>query len=278
MRARNRKIARAAAVFLSALLLIWACAVSRGPGTFHGSGLRETDLFGRFFLRLPGAKGYDGYYDSLAAVADLVESDQWRGSVTGFYINVSEDSGGVRLSYFSASPEDVIDAMAALVPRFGLAETRMAEGPTPATVADRYGGEELRFRRYLTAYTRIGLDIMESDLLGARRLFALFRWQVSIEKKPYKPHFVRTFEGQSPFYNSLTAAEKEQFWKDLASWPEGSEVGWAHLFVNMVLGGDWIGEYWTERYRAGEPLSTPELNDVLRRAGMGFKVPEGWRP
>ena len=41
-----------------------------------------------------------------------------------------------------------------------------------------YGGEELRFRRFLFTYTLIGLEIMETDLLHARRLFATFRWQV----------------------------------------------------------------------------------------------------
>jgi len=55
-------------------------------------------------------------------------------------------------------------------------------------------------------------------------------------RQSYKPHFLRTFENQSPFYNSLSPTEKDQFWHDLVHWPNPLEVDWAHFFVNMVLG------------------------------------------
>ncbi|MBW1982552.1 MAG: hypothetical protein JRJ12_15180 [Deltaproteobacteria bacterium] len=244
----------------------------------HFSELRNTDLFGRFYLKTANSKKYLGYYEAVDAIRSLVYSEQWLQCVTGYYINVAdENQDAVRLSYFTPSPKMVDEVVKRFVASHGL---QMVRRPVPAravVVSKAYGGEELRFRKYLATYSPIGLDIMAADLLNARCLFATFRWQVMRARKPYKPHFLRTFKNQSMFYNSLAPAEKEQFWLDLANWPNPPQVDWAHMFVNMVLAADWnTREEWPKFFQPQPPLTTAEINKKVKE--QGFQIPPGWHP
>jgi len=235
-----------------------------------------SDLSGRFYLRLPGSGGrFAGYYASLEALRPLLEGAEWQAAATGYFINVAGDFDAVRLTYFSAAP----DRLGALVRQFaaarGLAQSQPPEPPVPAQVAAGYGGEELRFRRYLATYTRIGLDLLRADALNARCLFATFRWQVMAARQPYRPHFQRTFQRDSPFYRGLPAAAQDQFWADLVHWPNPPQVDWAHMMVNMLLGCDWLGD-WLYFLRPQPPLGRAEINERL--AEQGFAIPDDWKP
>ena len=239
------------------------------------SRLSETDLYGRFYLKAPNGGRFRGYYHSLNVIRPLVRSKEWLRSVTGYYINVSGNNDIVRISYWTVSPEfakKVVDRFGA---DHGLEHTRKPTIPEQTRNSDAYGGEEMRFRRYLATYTQIGLEIMETDLLNARILFAIFRWQVMRAGRAYKHHFLKTFENQSFFYNSLPASEKLQFWLDLAHWPDPQKVDWAHMFVNMVLGADWF-PVWKNFHAPQPPLSIPEINELIK--WMGFQIPHNWEP
>jgi hypothetical protein len=239
------------------------------------SRLKETDLFGRFYLRAPDGGRFRGYYSSVNAIRCLVLSTEWLKSVTGYYINVAGGLDAVRLSYWTISPQHTRMVVNRFVADHGLEYINPPTVPKHARNSDGYGGEELRFRRYLATYTLIGLEIMQTDLLHARSLFATFRWQVMRGGRPYKPHFLGTFENQSFFYNSLSLADKEQFWLDLAHWPDPKQVDWAHLFVNMVLGTDWFPVW--ENFHSPQPaLSISEINELVKR--MGFQIPQNWSP
>jgi len=241
------------------------------------SRLKETDLFGRFFLGAPGSSKFDGYYRSIDAIRSLVASNEWFQSVTGYYINVAGDFNAVRLSYFTSSPDQTKAVVNRFVAEHGLENTQNPEAAHPDKVSAQYGGEELRFRRFLSTYTLIGLEIMKADLLNARCLFATFRWQVMRSRSPYKPHFLSTFETQSPTYNSLSPEEKDQFWLDLAHWPNPPQVDWAHFFVNMVLGCDWIPPQTWETFLKPQPaLDIKKINELVR--DQGFQIPDGWHP
>jgi hypothetical protein len=237
------------------------------------SQLAETDLFGRFYLRKPAAGRFDGYYASLNALRPLLASRQWQGSVTGFYINVAGDFDAVRLSYFTSAAAGVQNIVEFFVAQHGLETVQEAESPITTKVSEGYGGEELRFRRFLAAYTQIGLEIMEGDLLNARCLFAAFRWQVMPARKSYKPHFVPTFKRNSPFYLSLSETDQDQFWSDISHWPNPPQVDWAHLFVNMVLGCDWIGSHFLTPQ---PPLSIEQINERVKE--QNFAIPADWHP
>jgi hypothetical protein len=235
--------------------------------------LRETDLFGRFYLKKPNGGRFRGYYESLNAIRPFLCSKEWLQSVTGYYVNVAGKRDAVRLSYWTTAPQQAIKIIDLFVSQKGLKHIKKPIIPEQARNAAGYGGEELRFRRFLATYTLIGLEIMETDLLHARRLFATFRWQVMRAGKPYRPHFLGTFEDQSFFFNSLSAHEKEQFWRDLAYWPDPNKVDWAHLFVNMVLAADWF-PVWQHFHSPQQPLSFSEINQLVEP--MGFQIPENW--
>jgi len=239
----------------------------------YSNRLKETDLFGRFFLKGPDKGRFKGYYCSVDAIRPLVGGKEWLKSVTGFYINVTGNYDAVRLSYFSSSPDQTIKTVENFVMNHGLKNIKNPEEPHHVRISEGYGGEELRFRRYLSLYTLIGLDIMKADLLNARCLFTTFRWQIMRARKPYKTHFLRTFENQSPFYNSLSQSEKDQFWRDLSHWPNPPQVDWAHLFVNMVLGCDWKIQFFL---KPQPPLPILQINGLVK--DQGFQIPEDWCP
>lgn len=229
----------------------------------------NNDLFGRFFLRKYGTSGIDGYYASLFALEPLLRSREW--NVTkGYYLNI-EPEDSVRLSYFIPPGKDAVKLVGDFIKQNGLEYTKKTELPTLTKISKHYGGDELRFRKFLSTYAPIGLDIMKADLLHARCLFATFRFQVAPLRKPYRPHFEDTFSKQSIYYRLLLEKDKEEFWKDMSHWPNPRQVDWAHMFVNMVLGCD----YFLQRRKA---LSIPEINKILSKNSLSFEVPEGWDP
>lgn len=177
--------------------------------------LNDTDLFGIFYLTVDG-DWYDGYYRSLFAIYPLLVSNEWIEKVTGYFINVAGNFDAVRLFYFTASPDQAKELVDHFASEHRLMNIREPVTPHPIKISEKYGGEELRFRRFLSTYAQIGLDIIKADLLNARCLFATFRWQVMRARRKYRPHFLRTFQSQSPFFNSLSVDEIDQFWRDLS--------------------------------------------------------------
>ena len=225
--------------------------------------IKETDFFGRYYLRTPNlinknSDVYRCYYSSLNSVLPLIISREWKKSVTGFYINHDGtyknrfQKGAVRISYFTITPDQVKEVVNHFVNKHKYLNIMAFEDPQIKRVSEKYGGEELRFRKFLFTYTLVGLDIIDKDLLNAQCLFATFRLQVMPARQPFKPHFCKTFEKQSAFYNSLSQTKRDQFWRDLAH-----SHDWAHFFVSMVLGCD--------LKEPPSPRSISEINNELQR-------------
>ena len=238
--------------------------------------MTTTDVTGRFYLQQPGGGGrFAGYFASLEALRPMLAGAAWQAAVTGYYLNVAGDFDAVRLTYLTTTPEAVRQVVEDYCAAAGLAQSAPPEPPNPSVISGSYGGEELRFRRFLWTYPLIGLDLLAADPRHARCLFATFRWQVMAARQPCRPHFARTFERDSPYYRALPPAEQEQFWADLAHWPNPPQVDWAHMMVNMLLGCDWLGEWRSYFCQPQAPLSLAEIN--ARVAEQGFTIPEGWR-
>jgi hypothetical protein len=236
--------------------------------------LNETDLFARFFLKLPGTSGLDGYYQTLFAAEPFLNTRAWQQAVTGYYLNVGNDNS-LRISYFTDKANIPTQVLTNFLAKNPLEYIQKPEKPNQKTVSALYGEEELRFRRFLTTYTLIGLDIMKADLLHARCLFATFRFQVMLQRQPYRPHFESIFLQHSPSYSSLSAEQLNQFWGDMSNWPNLQQVDWAHMFVNMVLGRDWrIGVFLNPQ----PALTYKQINDILLKNQMGFQIPDNWTP
>jgi len=239
------------------------------------SRLQETDLFGRFYLKVQGSRQFDTYFQTIDALRPLLSSKEWGDAVTGYYINVAGNMDTGRLSYFTTNADAVRNCAESFCRQHNIVESQNSELPHATRISERYGGEELRFRRFLCLYTLIGLDIMLANLLNARCLMATFRLQVMLSRQQYRPHFQRTFEKQSPTYNSLSTEQKEQFWQDLSNWPIPQQVDWAHMMVNMILPGDFIAR-WNCFLTPQTALSIAQVNDIVR--SMGFTIPDAWRP
>jgi len=239
------------------------------------SRLQETNPLGRFYLKVPGSRKYDTYFQTIEALRPLLNSREWNETVTGYYINTgSNNMDTVRLSYFSSNDDAVRNCAESFCRQYNIVESQSPEVPHATRISEVYGGEELRFRRFLYLYTLIGLDIISADLLNARRLMATFRFQVMLSRQPYQPHFQRTFEMQSPAYNSLSAEQKEQFWLDLANWPNPPQVDWAHFIVNMILPGDFVGpNQWIYFLIQRPALSLVEINNIV--INFGFQIRNG---
>lgn len=236
--------------------------------------LRETDLCEQVFIKKPDGGRFLGYYSSLDAVQPLLARKAWSKFVTGYYINVGGDFDAVRVSYFAPYMEDVNKLIKGFVYENDLQIINWSHADKPGKVSGSYGGEELRFRRFLSTYTLIGLDMMEVDLFHSRCLLATFRWQIFREKRDYRSHFQPTFEKCSATYRSLGNSEKEQFWLDLSHWPNPPQVDWAHFLVNMVLGCDWNGVF-----QGGYPQPKLSIEDInMGIKDQGFQIPNGWSP
>lgn len=240
------------------------------------SRLQESDLFGRFYLKVSGSRQFDTYFQTIDALRPLLNSREWNEAVTGYYINVAGNNmDTVRLSYFSSNTDAVRNYAESFCRQHNIIESQNPELPHATRISEGYGGEELRFRRFLYLYTLIGLDIMLANLLNARCLMPTFRFQIMLSRQPYKPHFQRTFEEQSSTYNSLSTEQEEQFWSDLANWPNPPQVDWAHLMVNMILPGDFVNN-WDYFLVPKAALSLQEINDIVKN--LGFQIPNNWSP
>ena len=163
----------------------------------------------------------------------------------------------------------------------GIHEIKEFEPPHKKAIASAYGGMnyEERFRNFLANETQIGIELLQGNLLHAKRLFATFRWQVRKATLSFERHFEPTFEKYSPTYNSWTKEEKLQFFRDLKEWPIRYQVDWAHLMVNLILGADWNRAIVHRNYLTpGKPMSISEINKILRKNAMGFQIPPNWKP
>jgi len=237
--------------------------------------LRINDIFGTLCVTNNDTTKIKGYYSTLDALRPLFQLSEWQSVISGFYLNVTGNFNIVRISYFCPVGADPRDLVRDFLAEYGLSYSPEPEAPRVIKVAAEYGGDELRFRRYLATYSHICLDIMDTNLYHSQCLFATFRWQVFMNKENYKEHFAPTFKKFSPFYCGMSDKDQQQFWSDLEYWPNPPQVDWAHMFVNMVLACDWNDLFRLEYPQ--ERRTTPEINQVLGRDHV-FQIPLEWNP
>lgn len=253
--------------------------------------LTTNDLCGRIFFRCSDLRPIDGYFSCLNSVKSLLESPNFKSSTPGFYINVSEGVNSVRLSYFTSNRAETEGAIQGFSDENSNIRIFKREEPHVAEVSRRYGGEELRFRKFLHTYTQIGLDLLDYDILYSRRLLAEYRLTYSPQKISCRPLFEPAFTKHSLFFNQLHSSSVKQLWKDLNYWHPISAkeyvADWAHFLVNMLLPGDWI---YIKDPRTGKLLfgdlflrSTPKLpiagvQKIQMLRMFNLDIPDNWSP
>jgi len=242
--------------------------------------ISKIDLFGIFYIKKPNGTKWESYYKTIDALRPLFDEKEFIKIVKGFYLNICGNFDSVRISYF-VSEENVrgaVDKFKRFFKENGIVEIKETEYPQEKLVAKAYGGAEYeeRFRNFLVLETKIGLDLIKEDLLHARILLATYRWQVRKASLQLKGHFEPAFKKFSSTYNSLSQKEKDQFFADLAEWPNPPQVDWAHMMVNFVLGCDWNSVFSDPNYLTpGKPLSIPEINKLIKN--LGLQIPQEWK-
>lgn len=242
-----------------------------------------SDLFGIFYVRKPNGAKWDSYYETINALRPLFRDDVFDKAVSGFYLNVAGNFDSVRISYFvnKTASADSLRILKHFFTDNGILEIQSYSAPHEDIIARNYGGIEYekRFRDFLARETMVGLDLIQENLLNARSLFATYRWQVRKASQSPRRHFEPTFKKHSPTYNAWSDIEKDQFFVDLWEWPNPPQVDWAHMMVNFVLGCDWNNVFSNPCYLTpGNPLSIPEINEVLINSGLDFQIPLDWKP
>lgn len=238
----------------------------------------KRDPFGIFCVRRPDGIKWDSYYRTIDALRPLFNDEEIRTVISGFYLNVCGNFDSVRISYFAdkVKSERAMSIFEDFFRQKGILEIQNFSAPHEDVVARSYGGAgyEERFRAFLVNETQIGLELIEGDLLHARRLFATYRWQVRQGSLQFEKHFEPAFKKHSPTYNLWSDEEKRQLFADLKEWPNPPQVDWAHLMVNFVLGCDWPVTYWMN----SKPMTIPEVNAILESDNLNFRIPFDWKP
>jgi hypothetical protein len=237
------------------------------------------------FFRFPNLKPLkkaEEYFSCLKLLRPLFGSSGFKASTLGYYLNYNTQS--VRLTYFTNNETETKEAIDNFLNENGGIALSECEAPKIGNIAKRYGGDNLRFRRFLNTYTQIGLDLLDYDILYSRRLVAEYRLTYSTQKISCNPLFEPAFTKHSKFFSQLDTQSVEQMWEDLNFWhPHPNKPGcvadWAHFLVNMLLPGDYIytnNEGPFINPSASAPITGSQKEEVLRR--LNIEVPSNWSP
>ena len=236
------------------------------------------DYFGTIFIKIDDSRAFYGYYSLIDCIRPMLDSVAWKSNTTGWYINCDGGNfNNVRISYFCKKNKDPRNVVKKFISDKLISLYEEMKPPQMVKVSMGYGGEELRFRKYLSHFTHIGLDLMDNDLHYAQCLFSVFRLQIFTWGGNSSRYFKPSFKNRSPYYNLMSDEDKKQFLKDLNHWPNPPGVDWAHMFVNMILGTDWFRLFKSAHAGVCIPLPIDGINDLLNEFHI-FKIPRDWEP
>jgi len=242
------------------------------------------DFLGILFLRCQDLRPINGYFECIDLIRPLLDTLDSQLHTSGFYINVGAGFNAVRLSYLTND----VKATKKVIQEFLNETSGMtllgSEEPHRVRFSQNYGGNELSFRRFLYAYTKIGLDLLKFDVLYSRKLVAVYRLTYSPQKISCKPLFEPAFYKHSDYFGQMTVSSQRQLWKDLDFWhpiPNSQYCAdWAHMLVNMLLPGDWIyipeySDLFLNR-NPKQPIRGRRKAEMLER--FSLDLPEEWNP
>ncbi|HEX76291.1 MAG TPA: hypothetical protein G4O12_06900 [Dehalococcoidia bacterium] len=249
------------------------------------SQLTNDNPFGILFFRFSNLKplNYEEYFSCLNLIRPLLGSPDFKVSTPGYYLNYNDYS--VRLTCFTNNERKTKGTIDNFLKENVYIALFKSKQPKVGNIAEGYGGDNSRFRRFLSAYTQIGLDLLNYDNLYSRRLVAEYRLTYSTQKISCKPLFEPAFTKHSKFFNQLDTQSVEQIWKDLNFWhPIPKEpkcvADWAHFLVNMLLPGDYIHaskfkELFTNP-NPRPPIIDSQKEQMLRL--FNIDMPNNWSP
>ena len=194
------------------------------------------------------------YFDCIDLLRPLFSSSNFQNLTPGFYINIRttpDRKDSLRLTYHSIDAPKTYKAIENFVKKekdikiLKFDKTEEFEGTVRPEKKELFkcDNEGLRFRKFLNAYTQIGLDLLQNfGRLCTRRLVAKYR----LDCHPHAPEwtirpkqfFEPVFNKHSQFFRELNGNySADQLWEDLER-ADGKGI-WLHFLVNMLLPGDW---------------------------------------
>ncbi len=245
--------------------------------------LTVDDLFGKVFLRYDDIRTIEGYLQCIDLIRPLFEITEFISSTPGFYINISNPND-VRLSYFTNNKSVTKRIITNFLEKNNSLRLVKSSEPRNTQISKLYGGEELRFRKYLHTYTQVGLDLLQYDRKFVKQLVAEYRLTYSPQKISCRPLFEPVFRKLSYYFNQLEPSCIAQLWRDLDYWHPIKNsryiADWAHFLVNMLLPGDWI---YIPEYTAlfVNPTPKPPIMGEQKKQMLELffsEMPNAWNP
>lgn len=201
------------------------------------------------------------YFDCLGSVTSLLEDNNFKRWVPGFYINCVR--GTLRLTCFTDNKEETKKIIKDLIDKNN--KINLYSDFEESSISDE------RFRNFLNTYTKIGLDLLKNfGELCSRRLVAEYRFDyhphTRYQRATPKEFFESVFSRHSQFFRELNENyPPDQLWEDFKKVDE--QGVWIHFLVNMFLTLD-LSPY-------GVVVSEQNKNNFLET--ISLDLPENWR-
>lgn len=209
----------------------------------------ESDLVGRFFIWDPDVPDIKdrlnirGYYGIVNRLRPLFKNLQTQQNISSYFLNhikneTTNNKDTVRLTYFVSI--ESIPSTIELIEKY-LNDNKLVEHCS-REYPHIDEGMPLKFRRFVTLNTPIGLDIMDGKKLqNARHLVAKYIFQA----RPTNPtnsqirhHFEQTFRDNSDTYKSLSKEDTDFYWMNFSKYDKKLRATFEHFLVNLVVGFD----------------------------------------
>jgi len=201
------------------------------------------------------------YFDCLSSVKSLLQEKNFKRWAPGFYINCIR--GTLRLNCFTGNKEETKKIIKDFTDKNN--KINLYGDFEESAIGDE------RFRNFLNAYTKIGLDLLKNfGELCSRRLVAEYRFDYHLhtryQRATPKEFFGPIFSRHSQFFRELDENySAEQLWEDFRKVDE--QGVWIHFLVNMFLTLD-LNPY-------GIVVSEQTKNNFLET--IDLDLPENWR-
>ncbi len=153
--------------------------------------ITKDDLLCVFFLTIPSLIGLDAYDRTLELLVPRIRAPRCVSLLSCFYINSHKYGDGVRVSCLlpSTCMDEFLQEMNFIINDLNLIHVKAPKGPDEI-VWHSDETLEIRYRRFLCRQNTIGLEMLETDRLFARRATAFIR----CKSKPWEDDFRSQFE------------------------------------------------------------------------------------
>jgi hypothetical protein len=226
--------------------------------------ITEVEKLGVVFIRLAENVGKNiyRYFEGINKLQDIHCSGILLSSIKGYYLSLWRDRG-IRFSYFTNDANDSENFLYEEFSKIGLGQYLPSVKPRDETYSYYHGKNKsnLDFRRFLLLITNIGMDLLQYDINYGRRLAAKYRLEIAPSGVSSKTYFETAFNKLS-YYNSLTIELRNELLNDLDYWHTSWE-DWAHMFVVMLLPGDWIYNY-KSVFNPRRPIDEKSYNGLVQ--------------